>query len=275
MVDENKYLCFYMVKMQMGFSKRKYLKWAGSAGWFLLGFLVGIGVIVLWYCFKTTNIKEQSEYDFWQLSYYLFQIIGAIGTLLAVIVALAKEAIMKWLYSPDLKVSLVGNGITEVISNDNQRVPEADSFECYVTIENTGSLAALGCKAYISDIRYGKSRSNLKTIRPLKKWQMRWMSPEVDMPVGIPNKVKLFGIINPNSVGTPQSGTDNQKSQITFNGCELKSSQSEKGLWEIDYFITCKNGDVSKFAISIEWNGEFKSRVSDMMDVLIVQIVEK
>lgn len=259
----------------MKINRRKCLKWASSAAWFFLGLLLGTGALVLWYCCSSTVLKEKNEYDPWQLAHYLFGIIGAIGTLLAVIVALAKEAIMKWLYSPDLCVSLVDNGITEVIANENQRVPEANSFEGYVRIENRGSLAALGCKAYVSEIRYGKSKSNLKTVKDLKNRQMRWVSAEVDMPVGIPSKIKLFEIVNPNSVGTPQAGSNNQKSRITFNGCELKNSQSEKGFWEIDYFISCKNGNVSKFIVSVEWNGEFLSRATDMVDVLKVQIEEK
>lgn len=259
----------------MKINRRKCLKWAGSAAWFLLGLLVGVGGLVVWYCFSSTKLKDENEYDPWQLANYLFGIIGAIGTLLAVIVALAKEAIMKWLYSPDLRVSLVDNGITEVIANENQRVPEANSFECHVRIENNGSLAAIGCKAYVSEIRHGKSKSNLKTVKDLRNKQMRWISAEVDIPVGIPSKIKLFEIVNPNSVGTPQGGVDNQKCQITFNGCELKNSQSEKGFWEIDYFVSCKNGDVSKFVATIDWNGEFKSRATDMIDVLKVQIEEK
>ena len=259
----------------MKFNRRKCLKWAGAVAWFFLGLLTGTGCLILWYCFSSTIIKEQSEYDSWQLACYFFNIIGAIGTLLAVIVALAKEAIMKWLYSPDLKVCLIDNGITEVITNETQRVPEANSYECYIHVENNGSLAALGCKAYISGIKYGKSRSALRSIKNLNNKRMRWMAPEVDMPVSIPSKIKLFEIINPNSVGTPQPGTDNQKSQITFNGCELKKDQSEKGYWEIDYFISCKNGEVSKFVAIIDWNGEFKSRATDMVDILKVKIEER
>lgn len=75
------------------------------------------------------------------------------GTVLAVIVALTKESIMKWLYAPSLTTSLIDSGVTENIS-ENQRVPEANSFECFASIDNNGSLAALGCKVYVSDIKY-------------------------------------------------------------------------------------------------------------------------
>jgi len=55
----------------------------------------------------------------------------------------------------------------------------------------------------------------------------------------------------------------------------LKTRNQRKAFGEIDYFVSCKNGDVSKFVAKIEWNGEFKSRATDMIDVLKVQIEEK
>lgn len=211
------------------------LKKVGSIAWFLLGVIVGSAIIVIWYCFSTTTLKETNAYEPWLLANYLFNILGAIGTLLAVIVALAKEAIMKWLYSPDLQVDLVDDGISEVISNEEQRVPEASSYECYISVENIGSLAAFGCKAYISDIKYGKLKNKTKTINTQKNKQMSWLSAEVDMPVGIPSKIQLFNIINPNNLGTPQTSDNNQKSLINFNGCDLNDSQLHSGYWEINY----------------------------------------
>lgn len=95
------------------------------------------------------------------------------------------------------------------------------------------------------------------------------------MPIGIPNRIKLFEIINPNSIGTPQTESKPQKPKIDFNGCEMSNSYLEKGIWVIEYFITCKNGEVFKFKINIDWNGEFKSRATDMIEVLTVKIEEQ
>ena len=269
------FVCNFKITKEVKFDRKKFIKWGGSISWFVLGMIAGMGGIILWYCFSGTNLKKQETYDPWQITYYFFQVLGTIGTLLAVVVALAKEAIMKWLYSPTLEVSLINEGITENIDNENQRVPEANSFECYANIENCGSLAALGCKIFISDVKFGKSKSNLKSINSLKNKQLKWTSVEVDMPIGIPSRIRLFEIVNPNSMGTPQDGLSKRKSRISFNGCELKSHYLEKGVWVFDYFITCKNGEVSKFGITIEWNGEFKSRATDMADVLKVQIEKK
>lgn len=259
----------------MRFNKIKCLKCVRVFAWIFFGIIIGSGSIILWYCFSKTTFKENIVYDPWQIASYFFGIIGSIGTFLAVIVALAKEAIMKWLYSPSLNLSLIDNGITENLANENQRVPEAQSYECYLKIENTGSIAALGCKAFISEIKYGRNSSNPKSLQKTKNEQMRWISSSVDLPVNIPSKIKLFEIVNPNYVGTPQEGIENIKPTISFNGCKLKQSQMEKGFWDVSYFITCKNGDVTKFNATIDWNGVFKSRATDMAEVLIIKIKEQ
>ena len=259
----------------MRINKRKCLKCARVVAWVLLGIILGSGGVILWYCFSKTTLKSEVVYDPWQIANYFFGIIGSIGTLLAVIVALVKEAIMKWLYSPSLNVTLVDNGITENIANENQRVPEASSYECYARIENTGSIAAIGCKIFISEIKYGKSQTSLKSLQNIKNKQLRWISSEVDMPVNIPNKIKLFEIVNPNSMGTPSGSSEDLDPTISFNGCELKSSQIKKGFWDVSYFISCKNGDVTKFNATIDWQGVFKSRATDMSEVLKIQIKEQ
>lgn len=251
-------------------NRKTCLKWLKPIFLVLAGILIGSGGLVLWFCFSNTKIKTDNEYDPWLISYYLFQIIGAIGTVMAVVVALSKEAIMKWLYSPSLEISLVDNGVTENIP-ETLKVPVATSFECLACVDNKGSLAALGCRVYVSDIKHGKSKANVKSIKNFKSKQLMWTSSGVDVPIGIPSKIKLFEIINPNSIGTPGENTT-ESPRILFNGLELKNYQSEKGCWIIEYYISCRNGKVSKFSLIVEWNGEFKSRTTDMEEVLNVEI---
>ncbi|RGX12135.1 hypothetical protein [Bacteroides ovatus] len=254
-------------------NRKTCLKWLKPIFLVLIGAIVGSGGLVLYFCFSNTTIKATNEYDPWLISYYLFQIIGAIGTMMAVVVALSKEAIMKWLYSPSLEISLVDNGVTENIP-DTQKVPVATSFECLACIDNKGSLAALGCRVYVSDIKHGKNKANVKSIKNLKSKQLQWTSSGVDVPIGIPSKIRLFEVINPNSIGTPGENSS-EKPRILFNGLELKNNQSEKGYWIIEYYISCRNGKVSKFSLNVEWNGEFKSRTTDMEEVLNVEINRK
>ena len=257
----------------MKFNRKTCLKWLGPIAWFILGCFFGCGSVIGWYCSHNINLTVQDFYDPLDIATKLFQIVGAIGTVLAVIVALAKEAIIKWLYAPSLTTSLIDSGITENLS-ENLKVPVANSFECLASIDNMGSLAALGCRVYISDIKHGKSKGNIKPIKYSRGKQLRWTSPGVDIPIGIPSRIKLFEIVDPNSVGTPGK-EDVVNPKISFNGLKLNDKYLKRGNWIIEYYISCKNGDAFKFVLTVEWTGEFKSRATDMAEVLKVQIEEK
>ncbi len=191
---------------------------------------------------------------------------------MAVIVALAKESIMNWLYKPRLSVTLEEEGVTEILRQD-QRVPEANAYRCYVCIENNGSFSAKGCKVNISEIKDLKNNKP-KSIRSAIRKQLYWTSQSVDLPVGIPSRLQLFEIKNPNNIGTPNTTSDTtSKPKINFNGCNLSDAYRQKGKWSIDYYISYTNGDAFKFSVLIEWNGEFKSRATEMKEILTVNII--
>ena len=239
--------------------------------WFIFGALSGVTAVIVWYCFSVSKIKPNESYDPWLIAHYLFSIFGAVGTILAVIVALAKESIFQWLYKPRFTVSLEEDGISEIIRQD-QKIPEATSYCCYVSIENNGSLAAKGCRVNISEIK-DLSNKKPKLIKSAIRKPLYWTSQYVDIPVGIPTRLKLFEIKNPNSVGTPNTTNATIKPKINFNGCTLNDSYRQKGKWSIDYFISYTNGNAFKFSVLIEWNGEFKSRATDMKEILEVKLI--
>ena len=253
--------------------KRLFLKVIKPFSWFSLGFLIGASSIILWYCLCDTKLVRSNSYDPWQIAYYFFGICGSIGTCLAVVVALYKESFMKWLYSPKLEFSLVDKGVTEILGED-KNVLFANSYECYLAIENTGSLAALGCKVLINEIRYSKSKSkDTKIIKNIQRKPLNWIFSSVDIPVGIESKIKLFDIVNPNANGFPTEGEDKIPAKINLNGCLTELNKPKGGFWEIYYYVTCKNGDASKFCLTIEWNGEFKGRATEMLEILNTEII--
>ena len=241
---------------------------------FLLLILAGILSIV--FLFVTTpmlSYGDESRTDPWLACYYAFTIIGSIGTLAAVIIALYKEELMRWINSPDLNFTLIGNGL--VSNNDSQVGSSPDSYECSIRITNQGSNLASGCKAFIQTIRYNKN-SNKERLKPInniqKKKQLTWTSSSVDIPVDIPSEILLFQILNPNQLGTPQAGSVSQNPQIMLNGCQLNKNNTEKGLWEIEYYITMRSGNVSKFMLSINWDGTWCDNEEDMLDKVKIQL---
>lgn len=237
----------------------------------ILSGLVSIGILL----FTTPKISHGStaSTDPWQACYYVFTIVGSIGTLSAVVVALYKEELMSWINSPDLEFSLIENGL--LANYDSQVGQSPDSYECSIRIANHGTYTAIGCKAYIQTIRYNKNR-NRDRLRALNiisnKKQLMWTGPSVDIPLDLPSDIMLFQILNPNQLGTPQSGSAIQSPKIVLNGYQLHKDKAEKGLLEIEYYITMKSGNVSKFLLTVDWDGTWSDNEEDMLDKVKIEL---
>ena len=238
---------------------------------FILGGIVAIVVLLL----TTPKISHGSAAitDPWQACYYVFTIIGSIGTLSAVIVALYKEELMRWINSPDLDFEKIGNGLVAI--NDSQVGVAPDNYECSIRIINKGTSIATGCKIFIHSLKYNKNRNydRLKSDNKVQnKKQLTWTSGNVDIPVNIPSDILLFQIMNPNQIGTPQTGVAAQMPRIVLNGYQLAKDKSEKGLWEIEYYITMRSGNVSKFLLTIDWDGSWSDNEEDMLDKVKIDL---
>lgn len=241
---------------------------------FLLLILAGItSVVVLLITTPKLTHGDVKTTDPWQACYYVFTIIGSIGTLSAVIVALYKEELMRWINSPDLEFSLIENGL--VANNESQVGVAPDNYECCVRITNKGTAIATGCKVFVHALKYNKN-SNRERLKPdnkvQNKKQLTWTSGNVDIPVDIPNDIMLFQILNPNQLGTPQAGSVNQNPKIILNGYQLQKDKSEKGLWEVEYYITMRSGNVSKFLLIVNWDGTWSDNREDMLDKVKLEL---
>lgn len=257
-------------------NKRKFVKRGIFVVCSLFLLLIIAGIVTIVALLITTPKLSYGSADAtgpWQAGYYVFTIFGSIGTLSAVIVALYKEELMRWVNSPDLELSLIGNGL--VANNDSQVGDAPDIYECSIRIINKGTSIATGCKAFVNVLRYNRNR-NRDRLKPdnkvQNKKQLLWTSGNVDIPVDIPSDIMLFQITNPNKLGTPQTGSVIQNPKIEFNGYQLGKSKSEKGLWEIEYYITMKRGNVCKFLLIIDWDGSWSDNEEDMLDKVKIEL---
>lgn len=221
---------------------------------------------------ETSTYKFNETTNPWEASYYIYTIIGTIGTLAAVIVALAKERIMNWIFSPSLEITPLEENVIANFSGQGGTVP--DTYDYNIRITNKGTLAAIGCKANISEVRYKKSRSQgkLKSIINCKKQPLRWLAKDVDLLVDIPAELMLFQITNPNQSGTPQNINQHVKPKIEISGCQLPTKKNEQGYWVIDYYINSKNGSVTRFQLTIDWEGNWSDNNEEMQDNITVEL---
>lgn len=238
---------------------------------FFLFILLGILIIAILLC-KTSEYKFEEHTNPWEASYYCFTIIGTIGTLSAVIVALAKERIMNWIFSPSLEITPIDENVIASFSGQGGTTP--DTYDYNIRITNRGTLAAIGCKANISEVRYKKSKNQgkLKTVANCKKQPLRWLAKDVDLLVDIPAELMLFQITNPNQLGTPQATSLQVKPKIEINGCQLPTKKDGQGYWIIDYYINSKNGSVTRFQLTIDWEGVWNDNQEEMQDSITVEL---
>lgn len=241
---------------------------------FLLLVIAGLAAVIGLFITTPRLTHGNSEStDPWRAFHYGFTIMGSIGTLSAVIVALYKEELMRWINSPDLEFELISNGL--VVNNNSQVGPAPDSYECSIRISNKGTMIATGCKVFIYSLKHNKN-SNRDRLKPdnkvQNKKQLTWTSGNVDIPVDIPSDIMLFQIMNPNQLGTPQTGIASQSPKIVLNGYNLPKDKAEKGLWEIEYYITMRSGNVSKFLLTIDWDGTWSDNEEDMLDKVKIEL---
>lgn len=260
----------------MMMNKRKLVKRGIFFACILFLLLIIAGIVTIVVLLSTTpklSHGNAESTDPWRAGYYVFAIIGSVATLAAVIVALYKEEFMRWINSPDLEFSLIGNGL--VANNDSQVGVTPDNYECSIRITNKGTSIATGCKVFIHALKYNKNRNKerLKPDNKVKnKKQLFWTSANVDIPVDIPSDIMLFQILNPNKIGTPQVGNATQNPKIVLNGCQLAKDKSEKGMWEIEYYISMKSGNVCKFLLTIDWDGSWCDNEDDMLDKVKIEL---
>lgn len=236
------------------------------AGWFL-GWLSNKN---MWISYNP-GVKHGT----WEVIYYIASIITAFGTVGAVVVALFKERLVRLFSHPTLALSMKDDKCFSEDVDSEQQNPSSSQYLGILSVSNTGNVVATGCEVYIEKVQYAKTREKrLKDITDAEsKRKLTWEAAKVDIPVRIPKQILLFKIDRPNSYGTPTAQVNNQTPQchLFLNGMKLRDNMSEKGVWEITYYINNLETGHSRFRLTIDWNGEWKTRKTEMADVLKVK----
>ena len=236
----------------------------------LIGFLIGKFCSVgLW-----NYVDFSQKASPWEVFYYTFSAFGVIGTCSAVLVALAKDSIIRFFSHPNVEISLSeDDGISEEVDYE-QQTPQANCYNCVLRVKNSVSVQAKTRSAVMEQIKYAEKKG--KSSKEIKDYQngqpiLGWEGDGIDLPKGISKDIRLFHINAPGRSVTPsEQGTD--EPHIELNGFKLKDFQSRKGYWEILYYISYDSGEHIHFKLTVEWDGTWKSRKTEMKDVLNVKL---
>lgn len=236
-----------------------------------LKWIIGISLlaIVLLILIPQIVVTFQDWKDRMTLMGNCFSIIGSIGTFSAVIVALFIEEIKNWLYKPVVCIDFSDeNGFGESIDEDSDN-PKANSYFCDMSFINHCSNEAKQCRLLVKDIKYGNSVDRLKSIKDRRKDNFV-NEKDFEISLGIPRVQRLLEVNDINGTTTPNVNSNDSNYCLSLVGVELEKKYQRKGIWEVDYCFISSNCDRHDFRLSIEWDGVYKSRKTEMVDHLII-----
>lgn len=240
-------------------------------------FILVLGWFLGWLSNKNLWLAYNPEikYGIWEIIYYIAAIISAFGTVGAVFVALFKEKIVRLFTCPNIVLTMKDEKCFSEDVDSEQQNPTSSQYLGILNVNNQGNIVATGCEVFIEKVQYARTREKrLKDITDAEsKRKLTWEASKVDVPVNIPKQVMLFKIDKPNAYGTPSASNNPQGVQchLQLNGMKLRDNMSEKGVWEITYYISNLETGHSRFRLTIDWNGEWKTRKTEMADVLKVK----
>lgn len=248
-------------------------------GFYILLFLSGFFVGIL--CQKRiwTVVDPTKTIGAWELIGIIVAMIGSFGTCAAVVVAIAKERIVRFFNHPTISARLqdTDTGFYEEIDSE-QSTPVSSEYYCIAEILNSGKVTANECEIKIDKILYSDRKGKMKPIRNETgtiSCKVPWdMEEKINLPSGLRKEVVLFKISQPNRTVMPDTGDSaiNNGPKLSICGFPLKENKSQKGIWEVHYYVSYDAGEHTHFVLTIDWSGEWRNRLSEMRDELHLKL---
>lgn len=222
-----------------------------------------IGIIIGFWIHKAFFASENQVILLW--SYYFFQILGGIGTCMAVVVALFKDSIKKFIWHPKFNFELLSDGIIEVI-NHNANNPTADMYKGILRVTNVGNDSAKRCEIVIEKIEYAQRGSEIyDTIHDVVgRRKLDWGSDSVIIPKGKYRDIDLYKITK--ATGLPQQGeaADPDSYLIELTGPQIEDKYRKSGKLRINYCISYDEGSFHNFTLYVDGDGVWRGRKEEL-----------
>lgn len=228
--------------------------------------ILAIPISVLWFY---GNISSERQYGIPDLIYFTSQLVVALATLLAVVVALFGDYIKSLIYGEKCDVCLVNDSFIENLAQTvNSASPEAQHFDCLLRITNSGSREIVDCQILLKEVKFrreqGKKYKVLKSMdyKPLY-WSYRSVLKQ-DLVVGDKRTIPLYIIYPKDSCQTPDDSSSSPL-RIRIIGCQLDNNYATKpGSWITSYVVQSSSKILCSFEVEVWWDGTWHNRISEM-----------
>lgn len=249
----------------------------------VLGVLVVVGLLVvlpICWMWNSVPISYSKQYGIPELVYYSSQIVGVLAMMGTVIVAIFGQEIKRWIFGEKCSVSLVDDGFVEELGDTADSAhPEAQHYDCLITIANSGNREIIGCQLFICEVYYRtESNAKFRLVQKVANKALYWRSQEKsrDLLPGESREIPLFFINPENSRQTPDP--DNPLPfplSMKISGVRLNDKYTKKGTWIVKYQVRSKERILKSFEITVQWDGSWHSRLTEMEEVVSVNLEEE
>lgn len=241
----------------------------------LIGLIIGcvIGVLFGLFALDIFNItpNREAKYGILEIVYYLVAPIGVLATFMAVVVALWGNEFKNYLFR-ERSESTVSNTFKEVLKDEDDTNPEASRFECYLNVKNNCGREISDCCVSLLEVLYSENNSSkFKRVSPQNRIPIYWKLPGVDKKTLTPDEIAIITLLKI-TPDISQSRPDSSESTIlprhlSIIGCKnINPKYTKKGIWKLTYSVSNTHRELERFVITVNWNGEWKSREMEMND---------
>lgn len=230
--------------------------------YFILFLLLALGVgYLIGSVWPSSSLKVDispspiSTGDHWR---NLINLVAAIGSVSAVIVALFKEEIQGCFKRVKLDFELGDSKAIEEIDTNEVEHPKANCYRNHVIIRNNGNVNALTCEACIDRIEFKKQGDISPKLQKITndKFSFGIKTPQVYIPAQGSKSFEVFQLTS----STLPSGESLPLLRIGDNSYNSPSA----GVWTIECTISMTNAKPVPLVLVLEWNGKWCERINEM-----------
>lgn len=234
---------------------------------FIMGYLFG------WLLPPWHIVPEGSQMTQTETYKTIIGILGMVGTIGAVVVALFQNEIRSWFKSVGLEAKLHSEGFNEDVE-DVKEVKRATRYYNELEISNKGNLNALNCELYIESARI---TYNNNSNRQLHFSNDQLLGANSGKEIYIPSEGKkiipLFEILRPEEQSTPDGSSESTLPKLKILGIE--DLNGANGKVQVDYCIYAVNSRPLRFKFTLDWTGAWEQRKEEMKNLLKLKIERK
>lgn len=241
--------------------------------------LVGVPIGIFILCCQFSSFDASKSYGLPELIYYAMQSVGVFVMAATVATAIFGPEIRRFFFGEKCSVELTDDGgLTENLeSTFDTENPEAQHYDCNITISNIGNREISKCQILLKEVMYKREVTDkFKSIHKYENHTLYWQTPDNmshSFVMGETYTLPMFRIYPENSCQTPD---DSEYSHLRMRiiGCRLEEKYEKKGVWKMCYQVKSKNKLLQTFEIIVQWDGTWHSRITEMSDVVNVNLKE-